>query len=152
MIINRKYYLILFFLLQLSVFAQTDWVRWEKSNPTYQIKNSYIERDYDLSINSISDLIIKPIFNSYWFFVSDVDGANCPFQPSCSSFLLQSVKQTNFAQGILMFFDRFTRDTNFINRQQHYPYYDNVHFYDPVENYALDSKKIKYIPPNVKAE
>lgn len=152
MIINRKYYLILFFLLQLSVFAQIDWVRWEKSNPTYQIKNSYIERDYDLSINSISDLIIKPIFNSYWFFVSDVDGANCPFQPSCSSFLLQSVKKTNFAQGILMFFDRFTRDTNFINRQQHYPYYDNVHFYDPVENYALDSKKIKYIPPNVKAE
>lgn len=140
------------FLFQLAIYSQTDWVRWEKSNPTYQIKDSYIERDYDLSVSSISDIIVKPIFYSYWFFVSDVDGANCPFQPSCSSFLLQSLKQTNFAQGILMFFDRFTRDTNFINRQQHYPYYDNAHFYDPVENYALDSKRIKYIPPNVKAE
>lgn len=146
--VNFRLFLILSFILQSIIFSQTDWVRWEKSEPDYQIKNEFIEREYDLSINSISDLLSKPIFNAYWYFVSDVDGANCPFQPSCSSFFLQSIKKTNIIQGTLMFFDRFTRDTNFLNREKHYPYYDKNHFYDPLNNYLLKSDEITYIPPN----
>lgn len=146
---DYKLFLLLFIIFHGIVLCQTDWVRWEKSEPNYQIKNDYIEREYDLSINSISDAFIKPIFNAYWFFISDVDGANCPFQPSCSSFLLQSIKRTNIVQGTLMFFDRFTRDTNFLNRAERYPYYHKKHFYDPINNYMLDPYNITYIPPNV---
>ncbi|MBP9581304.1 MAG: hypothetical protein KBE38_04020, partial [Ignavibacterium sp.] len=78
MIINKKYFFLILFFFQFSFYAQTDWVRWEKSDPTYQKKDSYLQREYDLSINSVSDVIIKPVINAYWFFVSDVDGANCP--------------------------------------------------------------------------
>ena len=148
MIINKKYFFIVLFLLQLTSYSQIDWVRWEKADPAYQIDDTYIERDYDLSINSVSDLIIKPVINVYWLFISDVDGANCPFNPSCSSFLVQSINETNMSQGLLMFFDRFTRDTNVYGRSEHYPRFDNKHFYDPVTLYSLDEKKINFIPAN----
>ena len=130
----------------MAINSQTDWVRWEKSDLTYQLKNNYLERDYDLSIESVSDVIVKPVINAYWFFVSDVDGANCPFQPSCSSFLVQSIKETNVFQGVVMFFDRFTRDTNIFGRHEHYPRYGKNHFYDPVSLYTLEEENINYIP------
>ncbi|RPI62311.1 MAG: membrane protein insertion efficiency factor YidD, partial [Ignavibacteriales bacterium] len=110
------------------------------------LKNYYLEREYDLSIESVSDVIVKPVINAYWFFVSDVDGANCPFQPSCSSFLVQSIKETNVFQGVVMFFDRFTRDTNIFGRHEHYPRYGKNHFYDPVSLYTLEEENINYIP------
>lgn len=148
MIINKIN--ILFFLCfsQITIYSQTDWVRWEKSDPLYQSKNYYLEREYNLSVESISDVVIKPIINAYWFFVSDVDGANCPFHPSCSSFLVQSIKETNPIKGTLMFFDRFTRDTNVFGRVEHYPRYGKNHFYDPINLYTLDQNKIEFIPAN----
>ena len=130
----------------MAIYSQTDWVRWEKSDLTYQLKNNYLEREYDLSIESVSDVIVKPVINAYWFFVSDVDGANCPFQPSCSSFLVQSIKETNVFQGVVMFFDRFTRDTNIFGRHEHYPRFGKNHFYDPVSLYTLEEENINYIP------
>jgi len=146
LIINKKYLFSILLITQVAINSQTDWVRWEKSDLTYQLKNNYLERDYDLSIESVSDVIVKPVINAYWFFVSDVDGANCPFQPSCSSFLVQSVKKTNIFQGVVMFFDRFTRDTNIFGRHEHYPRYGKNHFYDPVSLYTLEEENINYIP------
>jgi len=146
LIINKKYLLSILFISQVAIYSQTDWVRWEKSDLTYQFKNNYLEREYDLSIESVSDVIVKPVINAYWFFVSDVDGANCPFQPSCSSFLVQSIKETNVFQGVVMFFDRFTRDTNIFGRHEHYPRYGKNHFYDPVSLYTLEEENINYIP------
>ena len=146
MIINKKYLLSILFISQVAIYSQTDWVRWEKSDLTYQLKNNYLEREYDLSIESVSDVIVKPVINAYWFFVSDVDGANCPFQPSCSSFLVQSIKETNVFQGVVMFFDRFSRDTNIFGRHEHYPRYGKNHFYDPVSLYTLEEENINYIP------
>jgi putative component of membrane protein insertase Oxa1/YidC/SpoIIIJ protein YidD len=148
LIINKKYITLFFFLVQLVAYSQTDWIRWEKSDPTYQVPDPYLENVHDFKIESASDIILKPLLNTYWFFISDVDGDNCPFYPTCSRFFLQSVKQTNIVQGVLMFSDRFTRDTNFMNRRLHYPYYDDRHFYDPVNSYTLNSEKIKFIPPN----
>jgi hypothetical protein len=46
-------------LFSCGVFAQTDWVRWEKSDPTYQKKDSFIERNYDFSIESVSDILLN---------------------------------------------------------------------------------------------
>lgn len=146
MIINKKYFLLYLLIFQFTNYSQTDWVRWEKSDPTYQIEDIFLERNYDLSIESASDVIVKPVINAYWFFISDLDGANCPFNPSCSSFLAQSIKETNIFQGTLMFFDRFTRDTNVFGRHEHYPRFGKNHFYDPVSLYTLNVEKIKYIP------
>ena len=146
MIINKKYLFPILLITQVAINSQTDWVRWEKSDLTYQLKNNYLEREYDLSIESVSDVIVKPVINTYWFFVSDVDGANCPFQPSCSSFLVQSIKETNVFQSVVMFFDRFTRDTNIFGRHEHYPRYGKNHFYDPVSLYTLEEASINYIP------
>jgi putative component of membrane protein insertase Oxa1/YidC/SpoIIIJ protein YidD len=146
LIINKKYFLLFVFISQLAIYSQKDWVKWEKSDPTYQLKGDYLEREYDLSIESASDVIVKPVMNAYWFFISDVDGANCPFQPSCSSFLVQSVKKTNIFKGVAMFFDRFTRDTNIFGRHEHYPRYGKHHFYDPVLLYTLEEESINYIP------
>ncbi|MDP2365721.1 MAG: membrane protein insertion efficiency factor YidD, partial [Ignavibacteria bacterium] len=126
---------VILFLSQFAIYCQTDWVRWEKSDASYQIKDNYLDREYDLSIESASDIFVKPVINTYWFFISDVDGANCPFQPSCSSFLVQSIRETNPFQGIVMFFDRFTRDTNVFGRLEHYPRYGRNHFYDPINLY-----------------
>lgn len=148
MIISKNIVLLFFILLTFSVYPQIDWVRWEKSDPTYQIKNNSIEREYDLSIETVSDVIVKPVINAYWFLISDVDGANCPFEPSCSSFFVKSINETNILQGTIMFFDRFTRDTNAFGRQKHYPMFGKNHFYDPVSLYTLDKSKINYIPTN----
>jgi len=146
LIINKKYFLLYILIFQFTIYSQTDWVRWEKSDPTYQIEDTFLDRNYDLSIESASDVIVKPVINAYWFFISDVDGANCPFNPSCSSFLVQSIKETNIFQGTLMFFDRFTRDTNVFGRHVHYPRFGKNHLYDPVSLYTLNEEKIKYIP------
>lgn len=146
MIINKKYFLLYILIFHFTNYSQTDWVRWEKSDPNYQIENTFLERNYDLSIESASDVIVKPVINAYWFFISDVDGANCPFNPSCSSFLAQSINETNIFQGTLMFFDRFTRDTNVFGRHEHYPRFGKNQLYDPVSLYTLNEERIKYIP------
>jgi len=146
LIINKLKLLLLIFFLSIIAHSQTDWVRWEKSDPDYKIPSETIKRQYDLSIQSIGDVVLKPVINAYWFFISDVDGDNCPFYPSCSSFLFTSIKQTNIFQGTLMFFDRFTRDTNIFERSSHYPFYGKYHFYDPVDLYILDEYLIKIIP------
>jgi putative component of membrane protein insertase Oxa1/YidC/SpoIIIJ protein YidD len=146
LIINKKHFLLFILIFQFTIYSQTDWVRWEKSDPTYKIEDTRLERNYDLSIESASDVLVKPVINAYWFFISDVDGANCPFNPSCSSFLAQSIKETNIFQGTFMFFDRFTRDTNVFGRHEHYPRYGKHHFYDPISLYTLNEEKIEYIP------
>lgn len=136
--------LILFFLFT-PIYAQTDWVKWEKADLSYSKNNDYTKRDYSISGESFSEIIIKSMISAYWFFISDVDGENCPFNPSCSSFFVQAVKETNLPQGVLMFFDRFTRDLNIFNRANKYPRIGVAHYHDPVSLYTLDEDKIQYI-------
>jgi putative component of membrane protein insertase Oxa1/YidC/SpoIIIJ protein YidD len=130
----------------LSIYAQTDWVKWGKTDYSYEIKNENHQRQYSITGNNVGEAALKTLAIGYWFFISDVDGDNCPFSPTCSSFFLQSVKETNIIQGTLMFADRFTRDMDFIDRFSHYPISKNMHFYDPPSLYSLNSSKIKYIP------
>jgi putative component of membrane protein insertase Oxa1/YidC/SpoIIIJ protein YidD len=136
--------IILFFAL--SIGAQTDWVKWGKTDFSYEIKQENPHRQYSISGNNIGETALKTLAVSYWFFISDVDGDNCPFSPTCSSFFLQSVKETNIIQGTLMFADRFTRDMDFVDRLSHYPMAKNRHFYDPPSLYTLNTSKINYIP------
>ncbi len=127
--------------------AQTDWHRWGKNETSYQVQLPSDNRNYSISTNSITGTVVSSVIDVYWIFFSSVDGDNCAFSPTCSSFFVGSVKETNLFQGILMFADRLTRDTDFIGRELKYPLAKNGRFYDMPENYKLNPLEIKYIPP-----
>jgi putative component of membrane protein insertase Oxa1/YidC/SpoIIIJ protein YidD len=133
-----------------SPYSQTDWVMWEKAEISYTVNHEKSGRGKSFLGNSFDETIVNSLANLYWIFISDVDGDNCPFHPSCSSFYLESVKHTGFFQGTLMFFDRFTRDINFVNRRARYPRLPNYKVYDPVSLYTLDEESINYYPPSKK--
>ncbi len=122
-----------------SAFSQTEIIKWEKADFSYRIDQSISDRDYSYHSKNPLDIFLKSVTNAYWFFISDLDGDNCPFHPSCSSFLLDAVKETNILQGSLMFFDRFTRDASFIGRYDRYPKHKSGKLYDPAYLYDLDS-------------
>ena len=136
--------LVTFFII--PAFSQTDWVKWEKADYSYQIENNSRDRSYSFASTGVGDFAGKVLINTYWFFISDVDGDNCPFRPSCSSFLVQSIKETNILQGTLMFFDRFTRDTNIFKGHNHYPRVSSGRYYDPPSLYSLNEEKINFKP------
>lgn len=138
--------LIAFLFFHRDASPQSSAGKWGKQEVDYQIPADSKSRDYSFRIDSPSDLLIKPLVNAYWFFISDVDGDNCPFRPSCSAFFAEAVKETNVFQGTLMFFDRFTRDMNFISRTDNYPRVPEGYLYDPPSAYTLNSEKIKFIP------
>ncbi len=130
-------------------FSQANNWKWGKGNYSYAIKSDENKRDFSFSSDNIPVFVIKSLLNSYWFFISDVDGDNCPFTPSCSNFFLQAAQKTNFIQGSLMFFDRFTRDMDFFEKNKRYPSVEDGHYYDPVSLYALNKNEIKYLPPSI---
>jgi putative component of membrane protein insertase Oxa1/YidC/SpoIIIJ protein YidD len=136
-------------LITVPAFSQTDWVRWGKADYRYAKPDEFRHRDYSYDTENTTNFIAKSFVNTYWFFISDVDGDNCPFRPTCSEFFVESVKETNLFQGTLMFFDRFTRDSNIYKRSQHYPRVKDGHYYDPVTLYTLNEKRIDYISPSV---
>ncbi len=144
---NEKSKLALTFLLAIlmisSVHAQTDLKRWEAESVSYEIpyKTHHI---YSIDNSSFGMMFFSFARNVYYFFISDLDGDNCPFYPTCSSFFVESVKETNILKGTLMFADRFTRDINFFKGRSHYPVYLNGKLFDPPSNYTMDSQKIKF--------
>ena len=145
----KKIFTVLLIFYTLCVYAQTDWVKWEKADLPYSKNNEHTKRDYSIPGESFSEAALKSLASAYWFFISDVDGENCPFNPSCSGFLVEAIKETNLPQGTLMFFDRFTRDLNIFGRMNHYPRYGALHLYDPVDLYTLNEDKIQYLPPTI---
>lgn len=134
------------FLIVVSSVAQTDWQRWEKTKSNYLKETIHSQRDYSYQDNSLSYIFSKTLINAYWLFISDIDGDNCPFHPTCSAFFIEAIDETNLIQGTLMFFDRITRDTNPVSRENHYPVYKNFRYFDPPQLYTLNKDKIKYIP------
>ena len=146
-------------LFTVSIFAQSDqservgdnagWFKWGKADYRYEKPNNFRHREYSFDTESISGFIAKSAANVYGYSISDLDGDNCPYRPSCSAFFVQASKETNIAQGTLMFFDRFTRDFNIYKRYEHYPRVEDGHYYDPVSLYTLDEEQINYIPHSV---
>jgi putative component of membrane protein insertase Oxa1/YidC/SpoIIIJ protein YidD len=113
--------------------------KWQASEVSYQIQ------DKNSKGNSVSSLsIIDGVQYMYKLLISDVDGDNCPFQPTCSAFFVQAVKSTNIFQGALMSADRLTRDLNIV--KNHYPITFEGYFIDPPGNYVLDKDRINLLP------
>lgn len=130
--------LLLFLLFISSAFSQTELTKWGKADFFYRIEYSSDQRDYSYNSASTFDILLKSFTNAYWFFISDLDGDNCPFRPSCSAFLLDAVEETNFIQGVIMFSDRFSRDASFIGISSRYPLHKSGKLYDPAYLYDLN--------------
>jgi putative component of membrane protein insertase Oxa1/YidC/SpoIIIJ protein YidD len=126
-------------------FSQREWEHWNKAEDPYLIAASETKAGDNSSRRSIGSIIVKPVIFLYRFIISDQDGENCPFYPSCSHFYIESVEKTNLFQGTLMFADRFTRDMNFLERRK-YPFFKNRKLYDPPDLYTLG--RIEYPPTN----
>jgi len=141
-----KFIFTIIFIHTLLLNAQTDWEKWGKVEIDYTLADSYQHRNYSFDSDNTGSFFVKSFVNAYWFFVSDLDGDNCPFRPSCSSFLADAVQETNIFQGTLMFFDRFTRDINIFKKGK-YPRVSSGYYYDPPSLYTL-SEKIHYKPVN----
>jgi uncharacterized protein len=143
------YFLLIILFTSLNLYAQIENSKWGKADYSYQLPDRFEHRDFSFDEKNPKRFVLKSVLNAYWFFISDVDGNNCSFSPTCSHFFLLSVKKTNIIQGSLMFFDRFTRDMDIFGKVNHYPYAQNGHYYDPPSLYMLRKDSINYIPPSV---
>lgn len=134
--------LIIIFLIasSYSVFSQSESYKWEKAEYLYRVDDSNHQKDISFVSDNPFELITKSFVYSYRLLISDLDGDNCPFHPSCSSFLLDAVEETNIITGTLMFFDRFTRDASFIGRNTRYSVHKSGKLYDPAYLYVFNSK------------
>ncbi|MBU2492186.1 MAG: membrane protein insertion efficiency factor YidD [Bacteroidetes bacterium] len=138
--------IIILIITAVSVNAQTDWQRWSAEEISYELKQTEKSTSNFYGSGFISSSV-SALKNTYKFLISDLDGDNCPFHPSCSNFFQQSVYETNIFQGALMFADRFTRDLNIFKKGK-YPQYKSGKYYDPVNNYKLSANEIIIIPSN----
>ncbi|HOJ18032.1 MAG: membrane protein insertion efficiency factor YidD [Ignavibacteriales bacterium] len=128
--------ILLIVLIQTIAHPQVDWERWGKKEIDYRKESFSKSRDYSFDGLGVTETILKGALISYWTFFSDIDGDNCPFEPSCSAFFIDAVKTTNLIEGALLFFDRFARDTNPFNRRKYYRIVKSGRFYDPIGNYV----------------
>lgn len=131
---------VLFCVINLS--AQTDWVRWEGVN-NYLLEDSDYDNNWnehfdgfnDKRISNIPDFLVK----FYKITISDFDGNNCRFHPSCSEFFVESTKINNSLISVLLFFDRLTRDTNIFSSGGYRTM--NNRYYDPPSDYIFYQKE-----------
>lgn len=124
-----------------ALFAQPDWERWEAREISYEV-DQIPDKTYEFDHSGFTMFMISGLKNAYYFFISDLDGDNCPFTPSCSAFFVEAVRETNPFKGALMFADRFTRDLNLFKSTSHYHIHPSGRFYDPVSNYTLIESNI----------
>lgn len=129
-------FLILIMILTGILFAQQETERWGKK------EISYVNRE--VKPTASNNGFLAGVQKVYKFTISDLDGDNCPFHPSCSTFLVEANKQSGFFRSLLMFADRFTRDTNLFKGKDSYPKHESGKFYDPVENHLHYEKYIRF--------
>ncbi len=136
---------LLVLIFNIICFSQNDWVKWGARDVPYQIVNNY-QIITDNSDYGSGSKILSAVRSVYSFLISDQDGDNCPFHPSCSHFFVESVNEAGIIKGSLMFADRFIRDLNFFKGLNKYPLHISGKFFDPSSNYTLNSEKIIYNP------
>ena len=78
-----KIIVVLFLLHSVYAFPQSEKMKWGKSDYSYGIKSIEDGRDYSVNFKNPANAVAKSFINAYWFIISDLDGDNCPFHPSC---------------------------------------------------------------------
>ena len=137
----RKILYILFSLVS-TAYSQTDWRKWEAKQVSYELPTKSAAQTQNES-DSLTGTMLNSLKSVYSFLISDYDGDNCPFSPSCANFFVEAVEETNMLTGTFMFADRFTRDMNIFKGVNHYSLYKNEKYFDPAINYTLNLQKIK---------
>jgi putative component of membrane protein insertase Oxa1/YidC/SpoIIIJ protein YidD len=145
---NQSQIFFLFTILSVSSPAQTDWVKWEGKQTSYEIQKNIFSFP-KVHNESFGLKIISFFRDTYSTLISDLDGDNCPFFPSCSHFFIESLNEVGIFKGSLMFSDRFIRDLNFFKAKNLYPKHISGKYSDPVINYTLNSEKIKHYPGGI---
>ncbi len=135
-------FFIILYIIGNSVLAQTDWVKWDSQSVEYTKKVS-ANKEYNPAQSSVFTFVTNNAKKIYKGLFSNLDGENCPFTPSCSNFYVESVEKSGIINGTLMFFDRFTRDSNLFKNIEQYKITNNNKFYDPVNNYLLKPEKVE---------
>ncbi|HTA84326.1 MAG TPA: membrane protein insertion efficiency factor YidD [Bacteroidia bacterium] len=106
--------IVLYLLPVISLFAQE--TEADKKLLTRHIQNEQYERAtqkkyrpaIQVSYNPVKILLFTPLF-LYQKFISEQISAICEFEPSCSGFAVQSIKQLGIVKGLFMAADRLTR-------------------------------------------
>jgi putative component of membrane protein insertase Oxa1/YidC/SpoIIIJ protein YidD len=107
---------------------------WEKKPIDYTDTIRTQVKYYELK-GDIPEVAMKLLVNGYRLFISEPDGENCPFKPSCSRFLIEALKRTNLFEAILLASDRLIRDTSFSDKYKHYPSDKHGYLIDPPNRY-----------------
>jgi len=144
--LNKQHIFFITFLFTTSAFCQLEYFKWQKADISYEQSDQIEHRNYSFKSENVGEFFKKSFINAYWFFISDVDGDNCAFRPTCSTFFVDAIDETNIFQATLMFSDRLTRDTNPV-KINNYPQTINKRYYDPYINYTLVQENINYQPP-----
>lgn len=132
----NKFFLTIIFITAVNLSAQIETYNWQPNEVDYRL-NIPVAKEYRIITSNFSTLLISFCQAAYYSVLSEYDGDNCPFHPSCSAFFVESVERTNIIEGGLMFADRFTRDINFFKGYNSYPLHFTGRFYDPVYKYKL---------------
>ena len=138
----RKILYILFLVVS-TAYSQTDWQKWEAKQVSYELPTKSVVQAQNENA-SLTGTLLNSLKSVYSFLISDYDGDNCPFSPSCADFFVEAVEETNLLSGTLMFADRFTRDMNVFKGVNHYQLHKNGKYFDPAINYTLNLQKIKF--------
>jgi hypothetical protein len=129
-------YLAFFFTLFLSfhpVFSQTDAEIREFSHQFALPSQKMHYSDYLLSARNEIQVIFSGLFLFYKEFISPQDFNSCNYFPSCSVYMLESVREKGFAAGFLNGLDRLMRCHSMIEPGL-YPVSEEMNkYYDPVE-------------------
>lgn len=119
-----------FILFNISLFAQVsiadynylqEFTMYEQHTPTYNIEKEKFQ---------IFDVVFQQLFWAYKHLLSSQDAHRCPFQVSCSEYMIISIQKKGVIPGFLNGVDRVMRCNGLSN-----------------EHYAVDSLTLQLIDP-----
>jgi len=93
--------------------------QWKAVDVDYAEEMPVKKKYYEIK-GDVPEIVFKVLVNGYRLFISDPDGENCPFSPSCSRFFVEALGKTNLIEAVLLTSDRLIRDTSFDNKYKHY--------------------------------
>ncbi len=82
-------------------------------------------------VNSGTDFLFTSFFIFYKSFISSQDGNSCTFTPSCSEYMIQSIRKKGLIIGAMAGFDRLLRCNGLSPEKYKYDQNKQV-FIDPV--------------------
>lgn len=121
-------------------------IKWQKEmyQPAYSEKKSATTKtansSYKNAPDSVPAVTAQAAFTLYKKFITEQDASSCRYEPSCSKFMLEAIKQ-NGIFGIIQGIDRLERCTKHEHSRGLYPEDENGQHLDPVPAKTAKIKK-----------